>query len=213
MLPLFFSLFFLVSCYRQPQPQSVPTIKENPPSVSKIDEYRIEVFAENLTVPWSIAWTDKDRMLVNERTGKIRIIQNGKLQDAPLHEFKEVSIGSEEGLMGLAIDPNYSENKFIYVSYAYGKGSNMFIKVVRYKDNGSSLSDEMIIIDKLPGAKNHAGCRLRFGPDGKLYITTGDATDRDIAQELDNLGGKILRINSDGSIPADNPFPNSAVRS
>lgn len=214
MIPIIFSLLVLFSCSK-PESQNNST-KKDPPKVTESvgnisDDYKIEVFAENLTVPWSIAWTDNDRMLVNERTGKIRIIQNGKLQDAPLLEIKEVSVGSEEGLMGLAIDPNYAENKFIYISYAYGKGSDMAIKVVRYKDNGNSVSDELILIDKLPGAKNHAGCRLRFGPDGKLYITTGDATDREIAQDLKNMGGKILRLNSDGSIPSDNPWQNSPV--
>lgn len=214
MIPIIFSLLVLLSCSK-PEPQNNST-KKDPPKVTELagnisDDYKIEVFAENLTVPWSIAWTDNNRMLVNERTGKIRIIQNGKLQDAPLLEVKEVSVGSEEGLMGLAIDPNYAENKYIYISYAYGKGDNLSIKVVRYKDNGISVSDELILIDKLPGAKNHAGCRLRFGPDGKLYITTGDATDREIAQDLKNMGGKILRLNSDGSIPSDNPFPNSPV--
>lgn len=214
MIPIIFSLLVLLSCSK-PEPQNNST-KKDPPKVTESagnisDDYKIEVFAENLAVPWSIAWTDKDRMLVNERTGKIRIIQNGKLQDAPLLEVKEVSVGSEEGLMGLAIDPNYAENKYIYISYAYGKGDNLSIKVVRYKDNGNSVSDELILIDKLPGAKNHAGCRLRFGPDGKLYISTGDATDREIAQDLKNMGGKILRLNSDGSIPSDNPWPNSSV--
>lgn len=212
MLPLILSLFLFFSCVRKPQQQqTVNTPSQNNTNpVSKSEDYSIEVFAENLSVPWSIAWTDKDRMLVNERPGRIRIIQNGKLQDTPLLEVKEISTGSEEGLMGLAIDPDYSQNKFIYISYAYGKG-DLSIKVVRYKDNGNSLSDEMILIDKIPGAKNHAGCRLKFGPDGKLYITTGDATDRQIAQDLKNLGGKILRLNSDGSIPEDNPFPNSPV--
>jgi len=213
MLPLILSLFFFFSCSREPkqnQQESKSTPKENTTSNSKSDDYAIEVFAENLSVPWSIVWTDKDRMLVNERPGRIRIIQNGKLQDAPLLEVKEISTGSEEGLMGLAIDPNYSQNKYIYISYAYGKG-DLSIKVVRYKDNGSNLSDELILIDKIPGAKNHAGCRLKFGPDGKLYITTGDATDRQIAQDLNNLGGKILRLNSDGTIPQDNPFSNSPV--
>ncbi|MBN8568957.1 MAG: PQQ-dependent sugar dehydrogenase [Ignavibacteria bacterium] len=214
MIPIIFSLLVLFSCSK-PEPQNNST-KKDPPKVTESagnisDDYKIEVFAENLTVPWSIAWTDKDRMLVNERTGKIRIIQNGKLQDSPLLEVKEVSIGSEEGLMGLAVDPNYADNKFIYISYAYGKGDNLSIKVARYKDNGNSVSDELILIDKLPGAKNHAGCRLRFGPDGKLYITTGDATDREIAQDLKNMGGKILRLNSDGSIPSDNPWSNSPV--
>lgn len=213
MSSLILSLFFFFSCNRQSQQnqqQNNLGSEENVAFNSKVDDYTIESFAENLSVPWSIVWTDKDRMLVNERPGRIRIIQNAKLQEAPLLEIKEISTGSEEGLMGLAIDPDYSQNKYIYISYAYGKG-DLFIKVIRYKDNGYLLSDELVLIDKIPGAKNHAGCRLKFGPDGKLYITTGDATDREIAQDLNNLGGKILRLNSDGTIPRDNPFPDSPV--
>ena len=81
----------------------------------------------------------------------------------------------------------------------------------RYRDDGASLSGRTVIIEGIPAARNHAGCRIRFGPDGKLYVTTGDATDRKIAQDLKSLGGKTLRLNPDGSIPADNPFPGSPV--
>ncbi|MBS1494222.1 MAG: PQQ-dependent sugar dehydrogenase [Bacteroidetes bacterium] len=215
MIPVIFSLLILFSCSKPQQQNTTSTPKENTTKSSGSNkeavDYTIETFAENLTVPWSIAWTDKDRMLVNERSGKIRIIQNGKLQDAPLLEVKDVSSNAEEGLMGLAIDPNYSSNKFIYISYAYGGSDKLSVKVVRYKDDGNSVSDEKILIDKIQGTHLHAGCRIKFGPDGKLYITTGDATDRQIAQDLKNMGGKILRLNSDGTIPADNPFPNSPI--
>ncbi|MBE2219230.1 MAG: PQQ-dependent sugar dehydrogenase, partial [Ignavibacteria bacterium] len=128
-----------------------------------------------------------------------------------LKEFQDISSGSEEGLMGLAIDPDYNTNKLIYLSYAYEKGDALLVKVVRYKDNGTSLEEETIIFDGIPAAKYHAGCRLRFGPDKKLYITTGDAGERKYAQDLGKLHGKILRINGDGTIPSDNPFPNSPV--
>jgi glucose/arabinose dehydrogenase len=215
MIPIIFSLLILFSCSKPQKQNTASTPKENTTKTSASNkeavDYTIETYAENLTVPWAIAWTDNDRMLVNERSGKIRIIQNGQLQDTPLLEVKDVSSNAEEGLMGLAIDPNYSSNKFIYISYAYGGSDKLSVKVVRYKDNGNSVSDEKVLIDKIQGTHLHAGCRIKFGPDGKLYITTGDATDRQIAQDLGNLGGKILRINSDGSIPEDNPFPNSPV--
>ena len=80
------------------------------------------------------------------------------------------------------------------------------VRVVRYRETGDALTERKVIIEGIPGAPNHAGCRLRFGPDGKLYVTTGDATDRELAQKMDSLAGKILRLNDDGSVPPDNPF-------
>ena len=173
--------------------------------------YEVKLVADNLYVPWSIVFTDPDRILITERNGKLRIIQNGILSEKPLKVFEEVSSNGEEGLMGLALDPDYKENKFIYLSYAYGGSDKMSVKVVRYKDEGDRLSDEKTIMDGLPAERYHAGCRLRFGPDGKLYITTGDAGERKLAQDINTLYGKILRINPDGTIPADNPFPDSPV--
>lgn len=177
----------------------------------KNSDYSVEILCEGLEVPWSIVFTSKSRVLVNERPGRLRVIENGKLLDKPLHEFTDVSSGSEEGLMGLALDPDYSTNKLIYLSYAYEKNGNLTVKVLRCKDNGDNLSDEKMIIDDLPAARFHAGCRLRFGPDKKLYITTGDAGERNFAQDITKLYGKILRVNPDGSIPGDNPFANSPV--
>jgi len=173
--------------------------------------YEVKLVADNLYVPWSIVFTDPDRILITERNGKLRIIQDGILSEKPLKVFEEVSSNGEEGLMGLALDPDYKDNKFIYLSYAYGGSDKMSVKVVRYKDEGDRLSDEKTIMDGLPAERYHAGCRLSFGPDGKLYITTGDAGERKLAQDINTLYGKILRINPDGTIPADNPFPDSPV--
>ena len=150
-------------------------------------------------------------MLVTERNGRIRIINNGTLEANPLKSFDDVSSRGEEGLMGLTLDPNYENNKFIYVSYAYDSGDELEVKVIRYKDNGYELTDEKILMNNIPAERYHAGCRLRFGPDGKLYITTGDAGERELAQDVKNLYGKILRVNSDGSIPEDNPYPGNPV--
>ncbi len=180
-------------------------------SVSTENNYKIEIFVQNLEVPWSIVFTDSSRILVTERPGRLRVIENGKLQSEPVHVFDEISSKGEEGLMGLTLDPDYKTNKLIYLSYAYKINGDMQVKVMQYIDSGKSISEGKIIIDNLPAAQYHCGCRLKFGPDKKLYLTTGDAGNREYAQDLDKLFGKILRINSDGSVPPDNPFPNSPI--
>lgn len=176
-------------------------------------DWRVEEVAQGLFVPWSVVFTSPDRILVTERSGTVRVIENGQLNPTPLHTFAEVATGGEEGLMGMALDPNYDRNKYIYFSYAYETDAGMFVKIVRMRDTGTALSDARTILDGIPAASNHAGNRLRFGPDGKLYSTTGDASDRDLAQDTNSLAGKILRINPDGSIPRDNPFSGSYIYS
>lgn len=172
--------------------------------------YKVEEFVRGLEVPWSIVFTSPDRMLVTERAGRLRVIQNGRLLEPPLATF-EVSSRSEDGLLGLTLHPQYDQNKWLYVAYSYQKGSEVMDRVVRFKDNEDSLSEETIILDNIPAANVHAGSRLHFGPDQKLYITAGDATERQLAQDQNSLAGKILRLNDDGSIPNDNPIAGSPV--
>ena len=115
--------------------------------------------------------------------------------------------------MGMVLDPEFTLNGKIYVCMAYSSENTLFDKVVQMKYEKNSLEQEKVLIDKIPAAQFHAGCRLGFGPDKMLYITTGDATDKEIAQDKASLGGKILRISSDGSIPSDNPIKNSPIYS
>lgn len=177
------------------------------------DEYQVtvETVIEDLEVPWSIAFAPDGRIFVTERVGKLRVIEDGELNSQPI---KILDVGKGEGgLLGLALDPNFDENHYLYLYYTYSEFLTTYNKVVRYTEKDNELFDEKILLDKIPGASFHDGGRLKFGEDGKLYITTGDAGNADAAQDINSLAGKILRINSDGSIPDDNPFEDSLVYS
>jgi len=172
-------------------------------------KFRVETVVSGLEVPWSIVWAPDGRMIFTERPGRVRVFQNGKLQQQPLFLVPDVEPSGESGLMSVALHPQFATNHWLYLSYAY-KGDGQRVRVARYRESDAGLVDRKVIIEDIPAAQFHAGCRLRFGPDGKLYITTGDATERELAQRLDSLAGKTLRLNDDGTVPADNPFVGQA---
>jgi glucose/arabinose dehydrogenase len=177
----------------------------------EIEKYDIEVItvAENLDVPWEIAFAPDDRIFFTERGGKLRVIEDSQLNPEPI---TVLNVGTAEGgLLGLALDPNFEENHYLYLYYTYNEFPFTYNKVVRYTEHDNILSDEFVLVDKIPGAAIHDGGRLKFGPDEKLYITTGDAANTESAQDLNSLSGKILRINTDGTIPSDNPFSDSPI--
>lgn len=174
---------------------------------------RVETFVDGLEVPWSMAFTSPSRLLVTERPGRVRVVHNGALQSRPLAVLSDVEARGESGLMGIALAPDYPSSRLVYLAYAYDAPKGLRVRIARFRDDGDALSHRTVILDGIPAARNHAGCRLRFGPDGRLYATTGDATEGRIAQDLASLGGKTLRLNPDGTVPADNPFPGSPVYS
>lgn len=168
----------------------------------------VEVLAEDLEAPWSIDFTASGDIFFTERPGLVRKIENDELVEEPLLRLPTGE--SEGGTLGIALDPNHDDNRYVYIYYTTEDEYN---RVSRYRYNGEELVEESIIIDDIPGAKIHNGGRINFGPDGNLYIGTGDADNPDSAQDFDSLAGKILRIQPDGSIPADNPRADSPVYS
>lgn len=174
-------------------------------TVSGDVKFRVETVVTGLEVPWAFAWMPNGDMLVTERPGRVRLIEKGKLRTEPVFVVSDVEPSGESGLMDISVHPEFAKNHFVYLGYAYNKDGRR-VKVVRYKYSGGNFTEPKVIIEDLPSAANHAGMRARFGPDRKLYVTTGDATDWDLAQDNMSLAGKTLRLNDDGTVPSDNPF-------
>ena len=172
---------------------------------------KVETVADNLEIPWAISWAPDGTIFFTERSGNVKAIKNGLIMEKPILSL-DVSNG-EGGLLGIAIDPNFSENHFVYLYFTYDDFLSVKNKVVRYFESNLTITEDKVLIDKIPGSGVHDGGRIKFGPDDKLYITTGDAGNPNLSQNVNSLAGKILRINSDGTIPDDNPFPKSPVYS
>ncbi len=175
----------------------------------------VEEVVRGLDTPWAIDFAPDGRMFITERPGRVRIVKNGQLLDEPWITI-DVAPGGESGLLGLALDPKFQQNSLVYLAYTYIDGEgNYKNRLVRMRDDPSSDKGvlDRILVDGVKGASNHDGGRLRFGPDNKLYWTMGDVRDPHSAQDISSLNGKILRLNPDGTVPQDNPFPNSIVYS
>jgi len=177
-----------------------------------------EVFLANADFPVSLAFAPDGRLFYNElRTGQVRIVEDGRLKDEPFASLKVVTLSSysEHGLLGLALDPNFASNHYVYVFYSEPNddGEPLRQRLVRFTEVDGAGRDMTVILDDLPVGKLccHNGGRIAFGPDGKLYVTMGDSEEPALSQDPESLAGKILRINPDGSIPDDNPTPGSPV--
>lgn len=168
----------------------------------------VSVIAENLEIPWGIAFLPDGSMLVSERPGRVVHIETGQV-----FEIDGVEHVGEGGLLGIALHPDFAQNRYVYLYQTTETDDGLRNRVVRYTYANNAGSDALafdrVIFSDIPGARFHDGGRIAFGPDGHLYVTVGDAGERDAAQDLDSLAGSILRINPDGSIPDENPFGNA----
>lgn len=194
---LFFPLIAGVHCNREDNNNSSP-----PPGSATI---KTTILAQGLDFPWEILWAPDNYIWMTERGGRISRVNPTTGAVTPLLTISEVVSQNEGGLLGMVLHPNFSATPQVFVAYDYNNGGNYREKIVRYTYTGTALVNPVTLIDNIAASSIHNGCRLVITPDLKLFITTGDASNQANPQNTSSLNGKILRINLDGSIPADNP--------
>ena len=175
---------------------------------SATNELAVEIIAENLDHPWSLAFLPDGRLLVTERSGKLRIVDQGQVSE-PLANVPPVYAKSQGGLMDVVLHPDHANNGWIYLTLAHGSAKANATRLIRAKLEGNALVDVEVLFTAQPFKDTpvHYGGRLAFLPDNSLLLSVGDGFDyREQAQLLDNHFGKIVRLLDDGKVPPDNPF-------
>lgn len=190
---------------RGPQPQTIPDRFVPVP-----EDLRVVDWVTGLEAPWSLVFLPDGRALVSERPGRIRLIEKGRLAPESVADI-DVATGGEGGLMGLALDPGFPSQPFLYAMYTQQAGGGAVNRIGRFRLEGARARLERVIVDGIPAGRNHDGGRIAFGPDGMLYIGTGETFRRELAQRPDSLGGKILRVTRDGAPAPGNPRPDSPI--
>jgi glucose/arabinose dehydrogenase len=178
---------------------SGPTGTPPPPQAG----FQVEVFLNNLNFPVTLAFAPDGRLFFNELDGNVRVIENGVLLSQAFATLPVATAG-ERGLIGLAFDPQFTSNGFVYVLYSDISG--VVQHVARFNDLSNVGVNQFTLIDNLPSADEHNGGNIGFGTDGNLYVTIGDNFNPANSQDENSLSGKILRYNPDGTVPSNNPF-------
>jgi glucose/arabinose dehydrogenase len=173
-------------------------------------EIQVDLIADGLSNPWSIAFLPDGDLLVTERAGRLRLIRDGQLEQIPVGGTPNVKITVLGGLLDVLLHPEFSSNRIVYLSYAKGRDEDDLstTALARARLNADTLVglEDIFIANSWSQSPTNFGGRMTFGEDGKLYITIGERQEETRAQDLMDHGGKVIRLNEDGSVPADNPF-------
>jgi len=198
-------IFYLAKKPPENRITNIPQFKNDNQSQETSKE-AISVYAQNLEVVWAMAFLSDGNLLATERKGTVNLIDaEGKV--SIIFTLGNVLQTGESGLHGIALHPDFESNQFVYLYYTYrGDGDNTQNRVSRFLFDGKTFTEEKIIVDAIPGAIFHDGGRIKFGPDKNLYITTGDARNPSLAQDVNSQAGKILRVTDAGDPAPGNPF-------
>jgi glucose/arabinose dehydrogenase len=193
----------------KPTEQQQPTHKTST-STFQPSAVVFATIATHLDTPWALSFLPNGDLLITERAGNVLLLsRNSKTNPTLLLQLDDVKEIGEGGLMGIAIHPNFSIKPYVFLYYTHSQdGDKLINRLVRFKYIEGRLTEKTVLIDKIPGASNHNGGRIKFGPDMYLYITTGDAQEPYLAQDKDSLAGKILRVTDEGKPAPGNPFNN-----
>lgn len=170
--------------------------------------YQVEVLAEGLNHPWSMAFLPNGEVLITERAGRLRIWRDGKLLEQTVRGLPQIDPVGQGGLLDLALHPRFAQNRWLYFSYVAKYDDEATTHVARGRYQDGQLSDVQVLFTAKPAGYTgrHFGSRLVFDKQGYLYITVGDRGDQPRAQRLNDHAGSTLRLHDDGRVPADNPF-------
>ncbi len=171
--------------------------------------YRVVTLTQDLEQPWGMAFLPDGRLLITERPGRLRMFANGRLERAPIGGVPRVVASGQGGLLDICLHPRFAENRTLYLSYSGpGEGGSATVLARAEFRDGGGLRNAQPIFEALPRTSGglHFGSRIVFDRAGLIYVTTGERYQMQRAQRLDDLGGKVVRLRDDGSVPADNPF-------
>ena len=198
-------IFYLAKKPPENRIVNIPQFKnDNQPQ--ETSKETISIYAQNLEVVWALAFLPDGDLLATERKGTVNLI-NKEGNVSRIFTLGNVLQTGESGLHGIALHPDFESNQLVYLYYTYkGDGDNTQNRVSRFRFDGKTFTDEKIIVDAIPGAVFHDGGRIKFGADKNLYITTGDARNPSLAQDVNSLAGKILRVTDEGNPASGNPF-------